>query len=351
MALSHEDSLRLNVLLRQNVRAIRINESSMCLYALLDNGEVKVRLNPVGGDDRYLKFVRELCATHFMGSPQGYPTFLSRWTRMGQIKGETLRALLKLGEPEAVVAVACAPNLTPELAECAWWALPSSENARWMLGHPDIVSSELANELTDFLLEFLPFETDPQAVIDSVRLVLQPGLMTTEQIQHLWKSAGRKVMYFIGFMQALPDSLPANAHPHYLADEMNAQQKYLPSELFTLLQRVMSAGGQAFIHTALRTMDRLPNQDAAVALYQTLASYFRPPEQTSDHRYVGQDGLQRHLAVLVESVEALGRISEDDLTPVLARTDAVGSVLRKKLEPINAPVRQYLQALVMESSI
>ena len=46
MDLSPEDSLRLNVLLANQPQAIRINESSMIVYGLSDQGEAKVQLNP-----------------------------------------------------------------------------------------------------------------------------------------------------------------------------------------------------------------------------------------------------------------------------------------------------------------
>ena len=112
MELSSEDNLRLNVLLRNKPLAIRIDESSMILYGLSEKGEAKVQLNPTCRDDHYLRIVRELLSGHVLGSPGGYPVYLQRWTRMGQTRDENLEHLLLLGEPEAVIAVACATGLT-----------------------------------------------------------------------------------------------------------------------------------------------------------------------------------------------------------------------------------------------
>jgi hypothetical protein len=42
MDLSAEDNLRLNVLLAQNLHAVRIDESKMVVLALTDKGEAKV---------------------------------------------------------------------------------------------------------------------------------------------------------------------------------------------------------------------------------------------------------------------------------------------------------------------
>ena len=128
MNLSDQDSLRLHVLLANNVKAIRIDESRMEVFGLTDEGEVKVPLNPNSRHEQYLKRVREMISGHVMGSPGGYPVFLQRWTRMGQTRNENLAELLMLGDPEADVAVVHAPGLSPVLAERAWWAMPEAEN-------------------------------------------------------------------------------------------------------------------------------------------------------------------------------------------------------------------------------
>ena len=104
MNLSTEDSLRLNVLLNQELQAVRIDESKMVVFALTPKGEASVTLNPNCRDDQYLKQVRELFSMHVLGSPGGYPVFLKRWTRMGQQRGgNSLLSLLLLGEPELAI--------------------------------------------------------------------------------------------------------------------------------------------------------------------------------------------------------------------------------------------------------
>ena len=107
MELTNEDTLRLNVLLANKPQAIRIDESSMTVLGLTPQGEVRVKLNPSGRNEPYLRKVRELLSGHVLGSPGGYPVYLKRWTRMGQMRDESLEQLLLLGEPEAVVAAVC----------------------------------------------------------------------------------------------------------------------------------------------------------------------------------------------------------------------------------------------------
>ena len=127
--LTSEDRLRLNVL-AVNAEAIRINENSLQVFGLKGEREMKAQLHPAGNTDRYLKKVRELLASVALDSPGGYPVFLQRWTRMGQVDHQRLGSLLKLAEPEAVMAVVCSPGLTHELALRAWWCDPQAEKIR-----------------------------------------------------------------------------------------------------------------------------------------------------------------------------------------------------------------------------
>ena len=153
--LSSEDSFRLNVLLANKPQAVRIDESRMIVHGLSERGEAKVRLNPTARAEQYVRAVRELISGHVLGSPGGYPVYLRRWTRMGQMRDESLEQLLLLGEPEAVVAAVCSPGLTDELARRAWWAMEDAENARRMLNNRAVVEGEMGKVLARYLVEHL----------------------------------------------------------------------------------------------------------------------------------------------------------------------------------------------------
>ena len=92
MELTPEDALRINVLLAGTPEAVRIDESSMTLYALSEKGEAKVKLNPNCRDEGYLRKVRETLSSQVLGSPGGYPVYLKRWTRMGQARDSILES-------------------------------------------------------------------------------------------------------------------------------------------------------------------------------------------------------------------------------------------------------------------
>jgi hypothetical protein len=369
MDLSNEDSLRLNVLLHQEVEAIRIDDSKMIVYGLSPRGEAQVPLNPNCRDEQYIKKVKEVISSHVLGSPGGYPIFLRRWTRMGQAKDDSLERLLKLGEPEAVVAVVHAAGLTDELARRAWWAMPNSDNARRMLEKQSVVEGQMGRTLANFLVEFLPFEEDPQNMLESVRLVLQPGLIDEATRNSLWSRGQRKNAFYVGFLKMLPDTLPeqTTAHPEYeslkarLTDLVDAGQL-----VSRQLLRVMSPAGQAYIKTAMTVFKKPANQDVVVALLEAIESYFpavcpAAPSSSDMNELVEQasqtctdDSIPEikevlkvapETEVLLQAMLALSWVGVHMVNPIFARTDAIGTVMRRKLEPVSAPILDLLRTL------
>ncbi|MBE9559854.1 MAG: hypothetical protein IMF15_03650, partial [Proteobacteria bacterium] len=288
MALSAEDNLRLNVLLAQELHAVRIDESKMTVFALTSKGEAKVPLNAIGKDEPYIKEVKALFSTHVMGSPGGYPVYLKRWTRMGQARDDTLAQLLLLGEPEAIVAAVHAPGLTDELAARAWWAMPTAENARRMLEKPAVVEGKTGKELADFLIEFLPFEEEQSDMIESVRLVLQPGLITKQEKEKLWSKTKTKRSFYVGFLHASADDLPVDVEAHTDYEKIKQQLKSLLEEnnpYALMLEKVLSPRGQAFINTIEDALKKPGNQDVVVSLLAAVSKYFKsiiPEKFTED---------------------------------------------------------------------
>lgn len=373
MQLSQEDNLRLNVLLNQPLHAIRIDEGKMLVYGLTEKGEAKIHLNPNCKDELYVRRVKELISSHVLGSPGGYPVFLKRWTRMGQARSESLESLLKLGEPEAVVAVVGASGITDEIARRAWWAMPNADNARRMLARQEVAQGAMGKVLAEFLIEFLPFEEEPRNMIESVRLVLQPGLIDEQTYHDLWKKGQRKNAYLVGFLFSTPGNLPqaATAHPQFIywqakLSELSAQGNPLATLLLTLL----CEQGQAYLKTVDAVLSKPANQDVVVALFESFEEYFAPSrphtEKRRDIEQIIADAQQMSASTqncsfqaqlqnlyaeipeaqpLIESLFVLSCCGEQLVAPIFARTDAVGSVMRRKLEPILSPLSQHIGRL------
>jgi hypothetical protein len=371
MDLSSEDALRINVLLAGSVKAVRIDESSMTLYALSDKGEARVRLNPNCRDETYLRRVREALSSHVLGSPGGYPVYLKRWTRMGQTRDGILESLLLLGEPEAVVAVVNAPGITNEIARRAWWASQTADNARCMLAQQSVVQGDMGPVLADFLVEFLPFETEARDMINSVRLILQSGLVSNETRAELWGRGRHKNAYYVGFLQAVPDELPSRVGSHPLGEEVCGKLQGLTetgNPFAVQLCRLLGSEGQGFLDAVESVLNKPSNQDVVVSLLHAIAAYFYTirtndtGHQTMDDILAAVDDLMNSdsvhgeaLGELLASVPGMERevhamlvlsmVDEPLVNPIFSRTDAIGTVMRRKLRPVSEPLQQCIDRL------
>lgn len=341
----------------------------MTVHSLSGESESSLSLNPDCKPEQYIKQVREMLSGHVLGSPGGYPVFLKRWTRMGQARQEGLSDLLMLGEPEAVVAVANAAGLTTELARRTWWSDPVSANARRMLACQAVAQGSIGKILALHLVEHVAFETEPQMMIDTIRLVLQPGLIDNDAKLKIWASGARKNAYRVGFLQAIPDELPEPKPAHPLHDNVAPALDNLSNEgndVATLMLKILRPEGQTYLAAAEAILRKPANQDVVVSLLNTLGDYFSPARlQHSDTQDVfeiihdSEKLLQQKPAAiaqlcdtlpslegLLEAVLVFARLSEQVVTPVFARTTAEGTLMHRKIAPVTAPIFERFALLL-----
>ncbi len=367
MELTQQDLLRLNVLLAQSVQAIRIDESRMKLYALSEKGEASIDLHADCKDEKYLKLVRQWLSTQVLGSPGGYPVYLKRWTRMGQGIGaassDSLEKLLLLGEPEAIVAVVHAHNVSNEIARRAWWCSPTSDNARCLLRSPEVVNGSMGSELAEFLVEFLPFEESSRAIINSVYAILQPGLVDSDTRADVWKRAKRRNAFYLGFIRHGSVDLPEDkaAHPDYSYCQDLLQQHSSP--VLEQLCMLFSPSGQTLLDIMGIVLRKPNDQDVAVELFNTMGEIFAL-EQPVPRNWRDIDELNNSVEKIITAVQFqdiieiwpqaqryiyailyLSMLSETLLDPIFGVTDSIGSVMRKRIKHLTDPILDQLTAI------
>ncbi len=365
--LSSEDALRLNVLMTANpVQAVRIDTNSMTLHALTEAGEARIPLHPNCRAEQYLQRVKEFLGGHALGSPGGYPVYLQRWTRMGQTSDKNLAALLLLGEPEAVVAVAHAPGLTDELARRAWWCQPTMEMARWMLEKEAVIQGGMGRVLADFLIEHLAFEENPDNRMHTIRLVLYGRLADAVLLQKLWRMARQVPYYYIGFLEFMGDELPPDAPARPLPDALAALAA-AGNPYARLYADTLSAHGQTYLMAASEVLQKPSTHLVVYALLDAFKRRYlsldAPLEADRLEDLQGQvqalcaDGAQRP-ATLSEVLDALpaerrgiqamltlSGLSGKVADPYLLRTTAVGALMRRKIEPLVKPIQGEIRIL------
>ncbi len=309
MELATEDQFRLEILFTRPLQAVRIDESRLILHALAEDGEAQIHLHPNDRPEPYLRRVREALANQALGSPKGYPVHLSRWIRHGQMgggpmAGDNLARLLLSGEPEAVIAVVHSPALTDEIARRAWWAMPSIDNARLMLQRQAVVKGDMGPVLADFLVEHLPFlQEDPIAIMDTVVTLLYSDILSALQEEAIWRRGQRSRCHYCGFLELRSTRLPGASGPE---------------------------DDGVFIRTALEILDKPETQEVVT---RTLNA-------------IGQHFTQRLSPQAPGEIATLAQVSANLVEPIFARSTAIGSLMREKIEPALRPVQDILQRVV-----
>lgn len=341
-ALSPEDELRLNVLFNTELRAVRIDESSMTLWALTPQGEASVPLKPTERADRYLKKVREMLSGYALGSPGGYPVHLTRWTRQSQagLSAQHLAQLLLIAEEEAVVAVVHSPALTDELAHYAWWCMPTIENARLMLMRDVVCQGRMGRVLAGFLVEHLAFlHEDDVGILDTVAVMLHSGVLSEAERLAIWKRGGSRNSYYVAFLELQPDDLP---NPRDARSD-HADVPALPDNPFSaMLQKALSGQGQTFLATISTILDRPEIQEVVNHTLNALARWCAPLRAADAAARAAARAALIEAAPQFEAdctaLDTLAAADSESVRPIFLKTTAIGSLMRRKIQPVVTPL-------------
>jgi len=351
--LSPEDELRLNVLFNADLKAVRIDESSMTLWALTPQGEASVPLKPNDRADRYLRRVREQLSGHALGSPGGYPVHLTRWTRQSQsgLSQQHLAQLLLIAEEEAVVAVVHSPALTDELARLAWWCMPTLENARLMLMREVVCRGSMGRTLAEFLVEHLAFlHEDDVAILDTIAVMLHSGVLTEAERLAMWKRGNSRNAYYVPFLEMQPDTLPSarpdRADHAALLDQLAA----LADNPYALMLKKASGGqGQTFLATVAIVLERPEIQEVVSHTLNALSQWCQPLRSLdAAARAEARAALlaaHPERADQCDALDALAAVDADSVRPIFLKTTAIGSLMRRKIAPVVTPLLEQIAVL------
>jgi len=368
--LAVEDELRLNVLLTQEPLAIRIDEHHLVLQALFENKESEIRLHPTCNEVKYLKRVRDLLSDYALDIPGGYPSVLNRWNRINQLRHEMIDPLLLLGDPEAVTAAVHAYGVTEDQAKRGWWAHPTAENALCLIKIPCVVESSLGQELANYLLEHLPFETEPGHQLDIVTQVLQPGLISDNARNDLWRRAQRNTTLMLGFVKADPFGLPApgEAHEKLVHHQIvlnTLEEKKNP--LSEVMFKTLSASGQRFITACRFILTKPADQEIVSELIDNIARFFNTTQtsistqttiehikQACEDELISGAGCS-HLYELLEqapdltneilAIRTLSQLDYVVVESVLTSSSATGALMQRKLAGVFDALNRELSVL------
>ncbi|MGY8895079.1 MAG: hypothetical protein ACKVIC_00020 [Gammaproteobacteria bacterium] len=342
--LEPEDTLKLNVLIATSI-AIRIDTYKLVVVGL--NAQFKeqtIELRPSGDSDTYIKAVKKLLVTQVLGAMGGYPSYLKRWSRMGQVASSNLTSLLKLGEVEAVVAVANSTNLDDQLLKVTWWCATNTDNqaeiGRFLLTKEFVTFTETGQEIAQHLLEFLPFVNDTEQLIDTTSLVLQNELINQKDKERLWKQGQRKTAFLVGFVERMQGNLPneLNIQPlecqHPDLQIINDQQ----SQIFlTTLAHILKKINQEYVlYRALEVLGQYLTHEQ-ITLQDSIDKINTQIENLNIVSIEEQDKLNARLL--------LAGVNERLVVSVISAHNLTGSAIRKKLAHVLEPIQKALVIL------
>lgn len=305
-----EDNFKLNVLVSNSI-AIRIDTYKMCVYGLTkDKKEQSLQLATQNNHDKYIAAVQGFLVNKVLGIMGGYPSYLKRWSRMGEVESKNLKELLMLGNVDAVIAVVNIKELPLEIAEMAWWCATNTdyqaEIGRYLLTKEVVVNNDVGREIAQYLFEFIPFIENQTELMDSIFLVLNQNLLSEEQKQKLLKQGERKTVFLIGFLERnLIDSFPETA--------LKILKKITHE---AVLYRVLDEIGKYYQHPMIKPLSNINAlKEQAESLNTT-------------------DSKQRLF---------LAGVSEKLVINEIAAQNLAGSNIRKQLAPILTPIKNALE--------
>ena len=107
--------------------------------------------------------------------------------------------------------------------------------------------------------------------------MLQPGLISNEVREEIWKRGKRKNTYYVGFLQQTPNDLPIEMPAHkqwQLLNEKLQSEVNQGNEIAELLILVLSPSGQAFLQIAELVLNKPNDQDAVAIILNSIGQYF-----------------------------------------------------------------------------
>ncbi|HEY0635522.1 MAG TPA: hypothetical protein VGE00_09070, partial [Gammaproteobacteria bacterium] len=132
-----------------------------------------------------------------------------------------------------------------------------------------------------------------------------------------------------------------------------------------MLYKVLDSAGQTFAAVVVEAMRRPADQEVVSALLNAVGRYFssvrssRQPWRDMVAIFAHVDGLLNNpdaeLRALLDAVPSLqaeiramlvlAHLDESPLIPIFAASDAIGSVMRKKIEPVTTPMLEQFAQL------
>jgi hypothetical protein len=224
--------------------------------------------------------------------------------------------------------------------------MPTIENARLMLRRDTVAQGRMGPILAAFLVEHLPFlQDDHLAIMDTVAVLLHSGCLDEAALASVWNRGKRVNSHYVAFLEWRRVPVPATASIE--GNQGLPELRGSGGQIAEKLAEALSARGRVFIEAAMEVLARPETQEVVSRCLNAIGRYFQVAASGQEQADVARL-IERFpgLAPAVQAIAALARVDESLTSPVFARSTAIGSLMRRKIEPLTAPVQEHLRTLL-----
>jgi hypothetical protein len=225
--------------------------------------------------------------------------------------------------------------------------MPTIENARLMLMRDVVCQGSMGRTLAEFLVDHLAFlHEDDVGILDTVAVMLYSGVLTDAERLSIWKRGSSRNSYYVAFLELQPDRLPS---PRAARADHDGVPQLAGNPYCAMLDKALSGQGQTFIATAATILERPENQEVVNHTLNALAQWCAPLRQAdaatrSAARTTLLDAAPQ-FASDCDALDALAAVDADSVRPIFLKTTAIGSLMRRKIQPIVTPLLDAVAVL------
>jgi hypothetical protein len=171
-------------------------------------------------------------------------------------------------------------------------------------------------------------------------------VLTDAERLAIWKRGSSRNSYYVAFLELQPDQLP---NPRPARADHASVPALADNPYCTMLEKALSAQGQTFLATTALILERPENQEVVNHTLNALAQWCAPLRQADEAarrsaRVALLDAAPQFEADCA-ALDALAAVDADSVRPIFLKTTAIGSLMRRKIQPLVTPLLDAIAVL------
>jgi hypothetical protein len=171
-------------------------------------------------------------------------------------------------------------------------------------------------------------------------------VLTDAERLSMWKRGNSRNSYYVAFLELQPDNLPSPRAAR--ADHGNVPM-LADNPYSVMLEKALSGQGQTFLATTAIILDHPEIQEVVNHTLNALANWCAPlrraAAETRDAARTALIAAAPQFASDCAALDALAAVDAESVRPIFLKTTAIGSLMRRKIQPIVTPLLDSIAVL------